>query len=146
MQNIDTNLLVYKALCIAQKAHEGQTDKAGMPYILHPIRVSERCYTDNEKIVALLHDTIEDANITPEYLLSEGFSKEIVDAVLSVTRNENESYEDFVERSKANKIGRWVKIHDLEDNMDITRLNELTDKDLMRLKKYYKAYKHLNQQ
>lgn len=137
------NNLLKKALAIATKAHEGQTDKAGVPYILHPICVSNRCRTDEERIVAILHDTIEDTNVTPDYLLSEGFPKNIVEAVLSVTRNEGESYEDFVIRSKQNPIGRQVKIHDLEDNMDITRLQSLSEKDLERLNKYLKAYRVL---
>lgn len=137
------NNLLEKALIIATKAHEGQKDKAGAPYIFHPIRVSNRCRTEEEKIVALLHDTIEDTDVTPDYLLSEGFPKNIVEAVLSVTRNEGESYEDFVIRSKQNPIGRQVKIHDLEDNMDITRFNQLTEKDLVRLNKYLTAYRAL---
>lgn len=138
-----TNPLLEKAFQIAAKAHEGQVDKAGAAYIFHPIRVSNRCKTDDERIVALLHDTIEDTNITPEYLLSEGFPRNIVDAILSVTRNEEESYEDFVKRSYLNPIGRQVKIHDLEDNMDITRLEQITEKDLSRLNKYLKAYRYL---
>lgn len=137
------NNLLEKALVIAAKAHEGQTDKSGVPYILHPIRVSNRCRTDEERIVAILHDTIEDTDVTPDYLLSEGFPKSIVEAVLSVTRNENESYDDFILRSKLNPIGRQVKIHDLEDNMDITRLHSLSEKDLERLNKYLKAYRTL---
>lgn len=113
--------------------------------IFHPIRVSNRCSTDEERIVALLHDTIEDTEVTAEYLLMEGFSRNIVDAILSVTRNKNESYEDFIKRSRLNPIGRQVKLHDLEDNMDITRLNELTEKDICRLNKYLKAYKYLKE-
>ncbi len=142
----NTNItLLEKALKIATKAHEGQTDKSGAPYIFHPIRVSNRCYTDEERITALLHDTIEDTEVTAEYLLMEGFPRNIVDAILSVTRNENESYEDFIKRSRLNPIGRQVKLHDLEDNMDITRLNELTEKDIYRLNKYLKAYRYLKE-
>ncbi len=137
------NNLLEKALVIATKAHEGQKDKAGSPYILHPIRVSNRCLTDEEKIVALLHDVIEDTNVSASDLLASGFPRNIVEAVLSVTRNEGESYEDFVIRSKQNPIGRQVKIHDLEDNMDITRLRQLTEKDLKRLNKYLTAYRVL---
>lgn len=142
----NTNItLLEKALKIATKAHEGQTDKAGAPYIFHPIRVSNRCSTDEERITALLHDTIEDTEVTAEYLLMEGFPRNIVDAILSVTRNENESYEDFIKRSRLNPTGRQVKLHDLEDNMDITRLNELTEKDVYRLNKYLKAYRYLKE-
>lgn len=141
----NTNSLLEKALQIAVKAHSGQIDKAGSAYIFHPIRVSNRCSTDDERIVALLHDTIEDTEVTTEYLLMEGFPRNIVDAILSVTRNEDESYEDFIKRSRLNPIGRQVKLHDLEDNMDITRLNELTEKDIYRLNKYIKAYKYLKE-
>jgi (p)ppGpp synthase/HD superfamily hydrolase len=142
----DTNItLLEKALKISTKAHEGQVDKAGAPYIFHPIRVSDKCYTAEERITALLHDTIEDTEVTAEYLLMEGFPRNIVDAILSVTRNENESYEDFIRRSRLNPIGRQVKLHDLEDNMDITRLNELTEKDIFRLNKYLKAYRYLKE-
>jgi (p)ppGpp synthase/HD superfamily hydrolase len=141
----NTNSLLEKALQIAVKAHSGQIDKAGSAYIFHPIRVSNRCSTDDERIVALLHDTIEDTEVTTEYLLMEGFPRNIVDAILSVTRNEDESYDDFIKRSRLNPIGRQVKLHDLEDNMDITRLNELTEKDIYRLNKYIKAYKYLKE-
>lgn len=141
----NTSTLLEKALQIAVKAHSGQIDKAGSAYIFHPIRVSNRCSTDDERIVALLHDTIEDTEVTTEYLLMEGFPRNIVDAILSVTRNEDESYDDFIKRSRLNPIGRQVKLHDLEDNMDITRLNELTGKDIYRLNKYIKAYKYLKE-
>ena len=141
----NTSTLLEKALKISTDAHLYQVDKAGVPYIFHPIRVSNRCSTDDERIVALLHDTIEDTEVTAEYLLMEGFPRNIVDAILSVTRNEDENYEDFIKRSRLNPIGRQVKLHDLEDNMDITRLNELTEKDLYRLNKYIKAYKYLKE-
>lgn len=140
-----TNSLLEKALQIAVKAHSGQIDKAGAAYIFHPIRVSNRCSTDEERIVALLHDTIEDTEVTAEYLLMEGFPRNIVDAILSVTRNKDESYEDFIKRSRLNLIGRQVKLHDLEDNMDITRLEQITESDLSRLNKYLKAYKYLKE-
>lgn len=137
------NPLLEKALLIATKAHAGQTDKAGVPYVFHPIRVSCKCVTNEEKIVALLHDTIEDTHITTDFLLSEGFPCKIIDAILSVTRNKNESYSDFIKRCRKNTIGKQVKIHDLEDNMDISRLPQVTEKDLARLNKYIEAYKYL---
>lgn len=135
--------LIKKAHEICLSAHAGQTDKMGMPYHLHPERVAARCATDAEIIVALLHDTIEDTGVTAEFLLEQGFPPDIVDGVLSVTRRDGESYEDFVARAKKNPIGRRVKIHDLEDNMDIRRLNELSDKSVERLRKYLKAYHFL---
>ena len=137
------NELLEKALRIAVNAHAGQVDKSGKPYIFHPVRVCCRCFTDEEKIVALLHDTIEDTDITAEDLLSEGFPRHIVDAILSISRKEGESYEDFVRRSSLNPLGRSVKLHDLEDNMDISRLEQVTEKDLERLNRYIKAYTYL---
>lgn len=106
----NTSTLLEKALQIASDAHIYQVDKAGMAYIFHPIRVANRCSTNEERIVALLHDTMEDTEVTAEYLLMEGFPRNIVDAILSVTRNENESYEDFIKRSRLNPIGRQVKL------------------------------------
>lgn len=140
---MDINELYDKALRIAIRAHEGQKDRSGKEYIMHPIRVSERCVTMQAKIVALLHDTIEDTDITPDDLLSEGFPQTIVDGVLSVTRREDETYEEFVRRSEQNAIGKEVKLADLEDNMDIRRLNDITEEDVQRLRKYHKAWRYL---
>ncbi len=137
--------LLLKAHEICTQAHLGQTDKAGMPYHLHPERVAARCATDAEAIVALLHDTIEDTDITPDTLLSQGFPQEIVDAILSVTKRPGETYEQFALRAKQNPIGRMVKIHDLEDNMDLRRLDEITDEMVARQRKYLKAYHFLKQ-
>lgn len=91
--------LLERALEIATKAHKGQVDKSGAVYIFHPIRVAELCTTEEEKIVALLHDTIEDTSVTAEYLLEQGFPRTIVDAVLGVTRRDDETYEEFVRRA-----------------------------------------------
>ena len=137
------NELLEKALRIAVEAHAGQVDKSGKPYIFHPLRVCCRCFTDEEKMVALLHDTIEDTEITTEDLLSEGFPPYIVEAILSISRNEDETYEEFVKRTSLNPLGRAVKLYDLEDNMDISRLEQVTEKDLDRLNKYIKAYRYL---
>ena len=133
-----------KAMQIAEKVHSSQVDKGGKPYIGHPIRVERMCSRQEDRLVALLHDTVEDGGITSEYLLMAGFPQEVVDAVLSVSRKRGEDYLDFIQRCKTNPIGCRVKICDLRDNMDITRLNELTEKDIERLKKYHKSYKILN--
>lgn len=129
---------------IAEKAHCGQTDKAGKDYIEHPKRVAYNCDSVKERIVALLHDTIEDTDVTPEFLAETGFSEEIIEAVLSVTKREGECYDDFVRRAAQNHIGRKVKLHDLEDNLNILRLEELSEKDLNRLNKYLRAYRYLS--
>lgn len=134
-----------KAVQIATRAHAGQYDKAGEDYIRHPLRVAERCESPKAKIVALLHDTIEDTDVTEEYLRQQGFPSDIVDAVLSVTRREGEDYEAYIRRAALNSIGRQVKIADLEDNMDIRRLPDITDRDVVRLRKYLRAWRYLNE-
>ena len=111
---------------------------------MHPIRVAEHCKNPKAKIVALLHDTIEDTEVTVDYLREQGFPEEIISGVLSVTKREGEDYESFVARAAENPIGREVKIADLEDNMDIRRLEVLTDEDVIRLRKYLKAWQYLN--
>lgn len=113
------NKLLEKAINIASNAHFGQTDKAGKPYIFHPIRVMDRCVNIEEKIVAILHDTIEDTEITPERLLLDGFPPYIIDAVQSLTRGECESYEEFIQRVSLNSLATQVKIADLRDNLDL---------------------------
>jgi (p)ppGpp synthase/HD superfamily hydrolase len=137
--------LLEKAIAIAVEAHRGQKDKSGAPYILHPLRVMARVQTEHEKIVAVLHDVVEDhGNVWPaERLRKEGFDDCILDALDRVTKRKDESYEQFVERSAANPISRAVKIADLEDNMDIRRLNDVTEKDRERLKKYLAAHRRL---
>ncbi|MBO2524260.1 MAG: hypothetical protein CW341_00955 [Bacteroidetes bacterium] len=133
------------ALQIATKAHEGQKDKSGYEYIMHPIRVAERCKDTRAKIVALLHDTIEDTFVTTDYLREQGFPDEIIEGVLSVTKHQGESYDEFVRRAAENPLGKEVKKADLEDNMDISRLKELTDEDVGRLRKYLRAWQFLNE-
>ncbi len=135
--------LLDKALLLATSAHSGQVDRGGAPYILHPERVASKCSNTDEKIVAYLHDVIEDTNVTTDELLSHGFPEGIIEAILSVTRKKEENYEDFIKRCGANKIGRQVKIHDLEDNMDTTRLISLSQEDIKRIEKYKKAYEYL---
>jgi (p)ppGpp synthase/HD superfamily hydrolase len=137
------NELLEKAALICITNHAEQTDKAGQAYFQHPMRVALRCATTEQKIVALLHDTIEDTPVTPEYLLEHGFSQTIVDAILSVTKRDGESYEDFVKRAAENPIGRAVKLHDLEDNLNVFRLAEVTAEDAQRLTKYLAAYRFL---
>lgn len=135
--------LLDKAALICVTKHAGQRDKMGCAYFQHPMRVAMRCHTDEEKMVALLHDTIEDTDVTPEYLLAEGFPQSVVDGILSVTKREGESYEDFVARAKQNALGRVVKLHDLEDNLDIFRLTALDADMTARYNKYLAARKYL---
>ena len=136
--------LLAKAVTIALEAHKGATDKAGMPYAGHIMRVMQAGRTHDEKIVGVLHDLVEDTDWTFDRLLEEGFPTHIVDALRCVTKiNDDEPYEQFIERVKTNPLAVAVKINDLTDNMDIRRLSELTDKDVQRLRKYLQAYKSL---
>lgn len=135
--------LLDKAALICVTKHAGQRDKMGCAYFQHPMRVAMRCRTDEEKMVALLHDTIEDTDVTPEYLLAEGFPQAVVDGILSVTKRDGENYEDFVARAKQNSLGRAVKLHDLEDNLDIFRLTSLDADMTARYNKYLTAHRFL---
>lgn len=115
--------MLNKALDIAYKAHLGQTDKAGAPYILHPMRVAMHCKTEEEKTVALLHDVMEDTPVTFEDLKTEGFSDEVLAALKCITKTKDEAYEAFIRRVATNPLATKVKIQDLKDNMDVSRLN-----------------------
>jgi len=134
-----------KAIAIAAQAHLRQTDRQGAPYILHPLRMMFRFQSETEMIVAVLHDVVED---NPDWdfdrLRQEGFSEEIIEAVDHVTRRDEESYEEFVERTAQNALARRVKLADLEDNMDLKRLNALSDKDQERLARYHRAWLRLS--
>lgn len=138
------NSMLEDAVCLAHNAHSGQVDKAGKSYILHPLRVAHNCETIEQKTVALLHDVLEDSDYTPDNLLNGwNFPQEIVDAVVALTRQEGESYDEFIERCKANPLARYVKLRDLRDNLDVTRLEELDEEACKRVKKYLKAIRLL---
>ena len=133
-----------RAIQIAVQAHAGAKDRGGKAYILHPINVMMRVETEEEKIVAVLHDVVEDTDWTFDELRKEGFSETIIEALTSVTKySEDEDYEQFVQRSLENNIGRRVKIADLRENLDVTRIGELSEKDLRRINKYKRALKTL---
>ena len=133
----------------AVTAHAGVMDKAGVPYILHPLRIMGGAKTVKEKIVGVLHDTVEDTNewsllnVTLDYLRDEGFPEEIIEAVDSVTHRKDESYEDYIQRAKKNVIGRKIKILDLRDNSDIFRLHDVQEKHLRQMKRYHAAMMEL---
>ena len=139
-------IILDRAKAIATSAHEGQVDKAGKPYIEHPMRVMNMGKTVEEKISGVLHDVVEDSDWTFEMLEKEGIPKDVMDALRCVTKlSENEDYDHFIERVKTNPLAVKVKINDLKDNMDITRLGEVTEKDLGRLNKYIRAYRQLTE-
>jgi (p)ppGpp synthase/HD superfamily hydrolase len=138
--------LLEKAIEIALHAHAGQKGKDGSPYILHPLRVMARMTTDEERITAVLHDAVEDSELTLEDLRREGFPEAVIEAVRLMTHEEGIGYEDYVERLKGNPIARKVKVADLEDNSDIRRLSGIEAKDLERLRKYHRAWQILRPQ
>ena len=136
--------MLEKAIRIATKAHEGQTDKAGKEYILHPLRVMNSCESETEKICAVLHDVVEDTDITLEHLGNEGFSDEVLQVLDLLTKRSGESYDSFIGRVCANETACRVKIADLKDNMDLSRLKNPTEEDYKRRDKYLKALDKIN--
>ena len=137
--------LIEQSLQIALEAYRGQTDKAGETYILHPLRLMAQMDTKEEMAVALLHDVIEDSKYTAEMLVDEGIPEEVVEAVEYLTKKEGESYEEFTNRVVDNKLAAKIKKADIEDNMNILRLESLSEKDLQRVAKYHKAWHSINQ-
>ena len=131
------------AINIAIKAHHKQLDRSGQPYITHPFRVMESGQTLEEKIVGVLHDVIEDTTLTLNDLSVEGFSDVIIDAVDALSKTENEAYDHYIARVEKNELAIRVKLNDLTDNMDLKRLTEITDDDIVRMRKYLKAYNQL---
>lgn len=135
--------LVERAEAIARQAHASQTDKSGKPYIGHIERVAARMDEDDARCVALLHDVLEDTDVLQEAELRQLFGDEIADGVLSVTKREGESYAAFVARAGANPLGRKVKISDLIDNSNLSRLDQVTLADVQRQRKYNDALMYL---
>lgn len=129
------------ALSLAVLAHRGQVDKAGAPYILHPLRLMMRLETEEERILAVLHDAVEDTPLTLDVLRQEGFSERILTALDHLTHRAEESYEAYIQRLQENPLAIRIKRLDLEDNMDIRRLDAtLSDRDCARLKKYRRVW------
>jgi (p)ppGpp synthase/HD superfamily hydrolase len=137
--------LLEKAIALAVAGHCGQVDKANQPYILHPLRLMMRVRGERARIVAVLHDLVEDTETTLDDLRKEGFSEEIILALDHLTHREADSYESYIERIRDNSLARQVKLRDLEDNMDIRRLDHHPgERDWLRLKKYRLAWSVLN--
>jgi len=133
-----------KAIEIAAKAHAGQKRFNGEPYILHLLRVMAAVKTIDEKVVAVLHDVVEDTNITISNLIDDGFSTSVIEAVSILTHNKNESYEEYINGITWNNIARNVKIADMKDNIDILSIPDITIKDFERLKNYHRYIKELS--
>ncbi|MDR1743893.1 MAG: phosphohydrolase [Dysgonamonadaceae bacterium] len=135
-----------RAILIAIEAHTGQLDtNNGRPYIEHPFRVMNAGQTLPEKIVGILHDVVEDTPWTIDDLACEGFSDDILAAIDALTRRNDESYDDYLDRVKPIPLAVRVKLNDLSDNMDIRRWDNIPDFEFVRLRKYLKAYKQLTE-
>jgi len=130
---------IERAIEIAARAHAGQTDKAGQPYILHPLRLMLAVRTPQERMAAVLHDVVEDTPLTFEDLQKEGFPVEVIEAVRALTKHEGEARIDAAKRAVRNPIARVVKLADVTDNMDLGRIPQPTEKDFARLKEYEKV-------
>lgn len=132
-----------RALAIAVDAYAGQTDKAGETYVRHPLRVMHEMDTDTERIVAVLHDVVEDSDYTLADI-EDQFGPDIRDAIDALTKREGESYAAFIDRTVENELARKVKLADIEDNMDLTRLDSVNESILEKQATYHKAWTTLH--
>lgn len=148
------NVLIHEdpleaALILAAKVHVGKLDKGGEPYILHPLRLALRMETDDERIVALLHDVLEHAEKSGDADGVRGqleeFGSTIAAAVECLTRRPREDYDVYIARVRANPLASAVKLADLYDNLDPRRLRVLTSGDLQRVLKYHQALRALEE-
>ena len=127
---------IEKAIEIAARAHAGQVDKAGAPYIFHPLRLMLAVNGEYERMAAVLHDVVEDTPLTFDDLAREGFPALVIDAVRALTKHQGESRIDAAHRAAANPLARRVKLADVGDNMDLSRIASPTEKDHIRLREY----------
>ncbi len=136
--------LTKKAMKLCFDKHKGQSDRCGMPYPFHPFHVAESMTDEPSVCVALLHDIVEDTDVTFEDLKTMGFPDEVVAAVALMTHDKSVPYLDYVRKIRENDLARRVKIADLTHNLDLTRLDRITEKDLKRAEKYRSALAILN--
>jgi (p)ppGpp synthase/HD superfamily hydrolase len=144
---LEKSMTLEKAIQIAADAHEGAKDKAGAPYVLHPLRMMMKMDTDESRLVAILHDVAEDAHpdkgFTLEWFRSQGLNDSIILALDALTHRDGEDYNNYINRVAQNQLAVKVKLADLEDNMDISRINMPGKKDFDRLEKYALTYQRL---
>ncbi len=132
------------AIRIAVLQHGQTMDKSDCePYILHPLRLMLKQQSDHARMVAVLHDVVEDTNMTLEQVDAEGFAPEVIEALRLLTHNDGIPYEDYIERIAVHSIARSVKLVDLEDNMDVRRLKELAPRAHARIDKYLRSWQRL---
>lgn len=129
-----------RAIEIAVAAHRGQVRKGGTPYILHPLRLMLAVESDEERIAAVLHDVVEDTEVTLRDLAQEGFSAAVLDALSLLTHDDDQDYMDYIEEIKTNPLARAVKLADLKDNTNVFELPEIRPRDLERFAKYHRAF------
>lgn len=134
---------IEKAIEIAAREHAGEIDKGGSPYVFHPLRLMFAVSTPFEKMAAVLHDVVEDTDVSLDDLRNEGFPIEMIAAIEALTKRPGESRIEAAARAAANPIARVVKLADVTDNMDLSRISNPTDKDFARLKEYFAVKKFL---
>lgn len=127
---------IERAIEIASSAHAGQRDKAGQPYIFHPLRVMLRVNTEHEQMAAVLHDVVEDTSVTLARLEQEGFPAEVLRAIAALTKLPGETRLDAAMRAAADPVARVVKLADNAENMDLSRIPNPTDRDYARCREY----------
>lgn len=136
--------LTKMALKISFDVHKNQVDKSGMPYVYHPFHLAEQMDDEYTTCVALLHDVVEDTDITLDDLKKKGFPNEVTDAIALMTHDDVVPYLEYVAKIKKNPIATFVKLADLKHNSDLTRLDEVDSKALERVEKYRKAIQILS--
>lgn len=133
-----------QALKLMFTKHKDQVDKSGIPYVFHPFTVAQSMDDENSTIVALLHDVIEDTNTTIDELVEMRFNDEVISALKLLTHDKSVPYFDYIKKIKSNALATKVKISDLKNNSDLSRLNNITQKDIERVEKYKKSLEILN--
>ena len=136
--------LTKKALKLCFDAHKNQVDKTGLPYVFHPFHLAEQMDDENSTILALLHDVVEDTEYTYQDILKLGVPLEVVEALRLLTHEREEDYFDYIKRIKTNSLATKVKLGDIKHNSNLTRIENVTEEDLLRVEKYKKAIEYLN--
>ena len=131
--------LTKKAVKLCFEAHKNQVDKSGLPYVFHPFHLAEQMTDELTTVTALLHDVVEDTSYTLADLRKMGFPETVLDALAMLTHDDGSAYLEYVARLKTNPIARAVKLADLRHNSDLTRLDHVDEKALVRVEKYRKA-------
>ncbi len=134
-----------KAIKLLFEKQKEQQDKAGLPYVFHPFHVAEQMEDEVTVTVALLHDLVEDTEVSFQDLSELGFPEEVIQALEILTKEESEDYDSYIQRVAGHSIARKVKIKDLEHNMDLSRLEVVTENDRKRAEKYQKSYQYLTE-